>query len=70
MITLLPKNGVTIEMLDWWLRFSLDSSTDYLFGESVESLTNPKVSEQDSFTSSNSRWHLQEHSRISRNSRH
>ena len=46
MITLLPKNGATIEMLDWWLRFALDSSTGYLFGESVESLINPKVSTQ------------------------
>jgi len=43
MISLLPTNGATIEMLDWWMRFSLDSSTEYLFGQSVGSLVNPKV---------------------------
>ena len=70
MITLLPKSGATIEMLDWWLRFTLDSSTGYLFGESVDSLINPKVSTQVFRALSNSRLHLQEHSHTSRNCRH
>jgi cytochrome P450 len=43
MISLLPKNGQTIDIVDWWYRFTLDASTDYLFGQSVESLVNPKV---------------------------
>lgn len=43
MINLLPKDGRTIDLLDWWFRFTLDASTDYLFGESVESIINPKV---------------------------
>lgn len=43
MIALLPKDGETVELMDWWYRFTLDASTDYLFGESVESLINPKV---------------------------
>ena len=43
MIQLLPKNGETIELMAWWFRFTLDASTEYLFGESVESLVNPKV---------------------------
>ena len=43
MISLFPKDGGTIDILDWWSRFTLDSSTEYLFGESVDSLVNPKV---------------------------
>lgn len=43
MIDLLPSDGRTIELMEWWFRFTLDASTDYLFGESVESLINPKV---------------------------
>jgi cytochrome P450 len=43
MISLLPKDGRTVDLFGWWLRFTLDASTDYLLGESVESLTNPKV---------------------------
>jgi cytochrome P450 len=44
MIGLLPKDGRTVELMEWWLRFTLDASTNFLFGESVESLVNPKVS--------------------------
>ena len=44
MIQLLPKDGKTIDLMVWWFRFTLDASTEYLFGESVESLVNPKVS--------------------------
>lgn len=43
MISLLPKNGATVDALDWWFRFTLDSSTEFLFGQSVDSLVNPKV---------------------------
>lgn len=43
MVTLLPKDGRTIDLMVWWFRFALDASTDYLFGESVESLVNTKV---------------------------
>lgn len=43
MIGLLPKDGSTIDLMPWWFRFTLDASTDYLFGESVESLLYPKV---------------------------
>ena len=38
MISLLPKDGRVIEIMDWFFRFALDVSTDYLFGESVDSL--------------------------------
>lgn len=44
MLDLLPKDGMTVDMLPWWYRFALDASTDYLLGESVDSLSNPKVS--------------------------
>ena len=43
MISLLPKDGSTVDLLPWWYRFTLDSSTDYLFGSSVDSLQNPKT---------------------------
>lgn len=43
MIELLPKDGKTFDIMDWWFRFALDASTEYLFGESVHSLVNPKV---------------------------
>jgi hypothetical protein len=44
MIDLLPQNGQTIDLMVWWFRFTLDASTGYLFGESVGSLVDPKVS--------------------------
>ena len=47
MISLLPKDGQTLDLMEWWFRFTLDTSTDYLFGESVDSLVNPKVSTQE-----------------------
>ena len=42
MISLLPKVE-TIDLMEWWYRFTLDASTHYLFGESVGSLTNSEV---------------------------
>jgi hypothetical protein len=44
MLSLLPTDGSTVDLLEWWYRFTLDASTDYLFGESVGSLRDPKVS--------------------------
>jgi cytochrome P450 len=50
MIALLPKDEQTVDLMQWWYRFTLDASTEYLFGESVESIANPKVRrETDSF---------------------
>jgi cytochrome P450 len=46
MISLLPQNGETIEMLGWWYRFTMDANTEYLFGETVGSLDNPKVDQK------------------------
>jgi len=43
MITLLPTDGSTIDIMDWFYRFTLDAASDYLFGESVDSIKNPKV---------------------------
>ena len=43
MISLLPKDGRTIEIMEWFHRFTLDASTEYLFGESVNSLEDPKL---------------------------
>lgn len=44
MISLLPKDGRTFDLSEWWYKFTLDASTHYLFGQSVDSLDNPKVS--------------------------
>jgi cytochrome P450 len=43
MISLLPKVGQTVDLMEWWYRFTLDASTHYLFGESVGSLANSEV---------------------------
>jgi cytochrome P450 len=43
MISLLPKDGGTVDMMDWFSRFALDASTEFLFGQSVDSLNNPHV---------------------------
>jgi hypothetical protein len=44
MFSLLPMDGSTVNLLEWWYRFTLDASTDYLFGESVGSLHDTNVS--------------------------
>ena len=43
MIDLLPNDGRTINLAEWWHQFTLDASTEYLFGESVDSLFDPRV---------------------------
>lgn len=43
MISVLPKDGQTFDISDYWHRFTLDTSTEYLFGKSVGSLLNAKV---------------------------
>jgi hypothetical protein len=42
-MSLIPKNGETFDIMDLWYRFTLDASTEYLFGQSVDSLDDPKV---------------------------
>lgn len=59
MISLLPKDGRTFELSDYWYRFTLDASTEYLFGQSIGSLLNPKVSYVES--SADIRWLLLRH---------
>ena len=43
MLSMLPRDGQTIDLMDWWFRMTLDAGTEYLFGKSVDSLDNPKV---------------------------
>jgi len=43
MLSLLPREGGTLELSEWWYKFTLDAATHFLFGESVNSLDNPKV---------------------------
>jgi len=42
-MSLVPPNGETIDVMGLLFRFTLDTSTEYLFGESVNSLDNPDV---------------------------
>lgn len=44
MISLVTADGETFDLMNLFFRFTLDASTDYLFGESVNSLDNPEVS--------------------------
>jgi cytochrome P450 len=43
LLSLIPANGETFDIMDLWYRFTLDAATEFLFGESVHSLDNPKV---------------------------
>jgi len=43
LISLLPTDGRTIDIMNLWYRFTLDASSDYLFGRNVNSLDSPKV---------------------------
>ncbi|KAL7270607.1 hypothetical protein RUND412_006681 [Rhizina undulata] len=43
MISLIPKDGSTVDVSDLFFRFTLDSATDFLLGESVDSLGSPRV---------------------------
>jgi cytochrome P450 len=43
LLSLIPPNGETFDIMDLWYRFTLDASTEFLFGQSVNSLDNPKV---------------------------
>ncbi|CCX31620.1 Similar to Cytochrome P450 52A1; acc. no. P10615 [Pyronema omphalodes CBS 100304] len=38
MISLIPRNGETVDIAELFFRFTLDSATDFLLGESVNSL--------------------------------
>jgi len=42
-MSLIPQNGDTIDLMRLLFRFTLDTTTEYLFGESVNSLDNPNV---------------------------
>jgi hypothetical protein len=43
LLSLIPSNGETFDIMDLWYRFTLDASTEFLFGHSVNSLDNPKA---------------------------
>jgi cytochrome P450 len=45
LLSLIPKNGDSFDIMHLWYRFTLDAAMDFLFGESVYSLDNPKVPE-------------------------
>lgn len=49
MISLIPRDGSTVDLQPLFFSLTLDSATEFLFGESVNSLRSTKGSEQDKF---------------------
>lgn len=43
MMKYIPKDGRVVDMRDLFYRFTLDSATDFLLGNSVNSLGTPQV---------------------------
>ncbi|KAK1239118.1 hypothetical protein MKX08_006179 [Trichoderma sp. CBMAI-0020] len=50
MISKIPPSGHTVDISDLFYRMTLDATTDYLLGHSVESLENPKGEFSKAFT--------------------
>ncbi|TGO52447.1 hypothetical protein BCON_0141g00190 [Botryotinia convoluta] len=48
----IPRNGATFDLQTLFFKLTLDTATDFLFGQSVHSLTSIKGSEQQNFGSS------------------
>lgn len=48
----IPRNGTTFDLQSLFFKLTLDTATDFLFGQSVHSLTSIEGSEQQSFGSS------------------
>ena len=51
LIDLIPKDGTTVDLQPLFARLALDSSTEFLFGESVESLTSHSTLDAQEFLS-------------------
>ncbi|KUJ23048.1 putative cytochrome P450 alkane hydroxylase [Mollisia scopiformis] len=49
LVTKIPRDGSTIDLQPLFFQLTLDSATEFLFGESVNSLTSPAGSEQEIF---------------------
>ncbi|CAL3969381.1 unnamed protein product [Diplocarpon coronariae] len=49
LISKIPRDGTTIDLQPLFFKLTLDSATEFLFGESVNSLGSSKDSEQDRF---------------------
>ena len=49
LIAKIPRDGSTVDLQKLFFQLTLDSATEFLFGESVESLTSPEGSEQEIF---------------------
>ncbi|CZS96200.1 probable cytochrome P450 52A12 [Rhynchosporium graminicola] len=48
-ISRIPRDGTTVDLQTLFFKLTLDSATEFLFGDSVNSLTSSKDSEQDQF---------------------
>jgi len=49
MISKIPRDGSTVDLQTLFFQLTLDSATEFLFGESVNSLLSPEGSEQQRF---------------------
>lgn len=49
LIAKLPKDGSTVDIQKLFFQLTMDSATEFLFGESVDSLNSPEGSEQHAF---------------------
>lgn len=49
LIARIPRDGSTVDLQTLFFQLTLDSATEFLFGESVNSLTSPEDSEQHQF---------------------
>lgn len=49
LIAKIPRDGATVDLQTLFFQLTLDSATEFLFGESVNSLTSPDDSEQQQF---------------------
>lgn len=43
MVEYIPKDGSVVDMKDLFYRFTLDSATEFLLGNSVDSLGTPQI---------------------------
>lgn len=49
LVSRIPRDGSTVDLQTLFFQLTLDSATEFLFGESVNSLTSPEESEQQKF---------------------
>ena len=63
LVAAVPRDGATVDLSELFFRLTMDSATEFLFGESTESLTKPSAegfaesfNRSQDFIANNSRW--------------